>query len=69
MRLTRALQDPFPLRQQHHQSFRGAQQTAERPRCYDCGPTGLVETAASQLLDLGHDADRFKTERFGPSGG
>jgi len=41
----------------------------ERPLCYVCGPTGLVETAASLLLDLGHEPDRIKTERFGPSGG
>ena len=39
------------------------------PLCYVCGPTGLVETAASLLLDLGHEPDRIKTERFGPSGG
>jgi ferredoxin-NADP reductase len=41
----------------------------ERPLCYVCGPTGLVEAAASLLLDLGYQPDRIKTERFGPSGG
>ena len=41
----------------------------ERPLCYVCGPTGLVEAAASALVALGHDPDRVKTERFGPTGG
>jgi ferredoxin-NADP reductase len=41
----------------------------EVPLCYVCGPTGFVETVASVLVDLGHAADRIKTERFGPSGG
>jgi ferredoxin-NADP reductase len=39
------------------------------PRIYICGPTPLVESAAATLLDLGHAADRIKTERFGPTGG
>ncbi len=39
------------------------------PTCYVCGPTGFVETVASALVDLGHDPDRIRTERFGPSGG
>ena len=42
---------------------------AERPLPYVCGPTGLVEAAASALVDLGHDPARIKTERFGPTGG
>jgi ferredoxin-NADP reductase len=42
---------------------------ADRPLCYVCGPTGLVETAASALVDLGHDPARIRTERFGPTGG
>ena len=33
-----------------------------------CGPTGFVEHVADLLVDLGHDADRIRTERFGPSG-
>ena len=37
----------------------------ERPRNFVCGPTGLVETVAAELFDLGHDAARIKTERFG----
>ena len=40
----------------------------ERPTCYVAGPTGFVETVASALVDLGHDPDRIKTERFGPTG-
>ncbi|MFM9848626.1 MAG: ferredoxin reductase [Hyphomicrobiaceae bacterium] len=40
-----------------------------QPRIYICGPTPLVESAAAALIDLGHIADRIKTERFGPTGG
>ncbi len=42
---------------------------AERPRAFICGPTPLVEGVAAALVELGHDAARVKTERFGPSGG
>ena len=41
----------------------------EQPRVYVCGPTRLVESVASTLVALGHDPDRVKTERFGPTGG
>ena len=41
----------------------------ERPRVFVCGPTPLVESVASTLVGLGHDAGRIKTERFGPTGG
>jgi ferredoxin-NADP reductase len=34
-----------------------------------CGPTPLVESVASTLVELGHNARRIKTERFGPTGG
>jgi ferredoxin-NADP reductase len=34
-----------------------------------CGPTGLVESVATALTQLGHDPARIKTERFGPTGG
>jgi hypothetical protein len=34
-----------------------------------CGPTPLVESVATALVGLGHDAGRIKTERFGPPGG
>lgn len=39
-----------------------------QPLCYICGPTQLVESAASALVELGHDPARIRTERFGPSG-
>lgn len=39
------------------------------PLVYICGPTGFVETAADGLVQLGHDASRIRTERFGPTGG
>lgn len=39
------------------------------PTVYVCGPTGFVEHAADLLLDLGHNANLIRTERFGPSGG
>jgi ferredoxin-NADP reductase len=41
----------------------------ERPLVYVCGPTPLVEAVAEALVQLGHDAARIKTERFGPTGG
>jgi ferredoxin-NADP reductase len=41
---------------------------ASEPRIYVCGPTPFVEVAANQLVALGHDATRVKTERFGPTG-
>src|SRR6266545_4007022 len=42
---------------------------SEQPQAFVCGPTALVESVASALVDLGHEALRVKTERFGPSGG
>ncbi len=41
----------------------------ERPRVYVCGPTRLVESVAAGLVELGHEPDRIRTERFGPTGG
>ncbi len=41
---------------------------AEKPLLYVCGPTEMVESVATALVDLGHDPARVKTERFGPSG-
>jgi ferredoxin-NADP reductase len=38
------------------------------PAVFVCGPTGFVETVANLLVAAGHDAQRVKTERFGPSG-
>ncbi|HEY2206268.1 MAG TPA: ferredoxin reductase [Pseudonocardia sp.] len=37
------------------------------PTCYVCGPTGFVEAVADQLVLLGHEPERIRTERFGPS--
>jgi ferredoxin-NADP reductase len=34
-----------------------------------CGPTGLVEAVATELVALGHEPERIRTERFGPTGG
>ena len=41
----------------------------ERPLVFVCGPTPLVETVATVLVELGHNPARVKTERFGPTGG
>jgi ferredoxin-NADP reductase len=41
----------------------------ERPVCFVCGPTGFVESVATDLVELGHEAARVRTERFGPTGG
>lgn len=35
------------------------------PAVFVCGPTGFVETVANALVELGHDPQRVKTERFG----
>ena len=40
---------------------------AERPLVYVCGPTGFVEAVADTLVTLGHDPNRIRTERFGPT--
>jgi ferredoxin-NADP reductase len=40
-----------------------------RPHTFVCGPTPLVESVATALVNLGHDPRRVKTERFGPTGG
>jgi ferredoxin-NADP reductase len=42
---------------------------AERPYVYVCGPTPFVEAVAASLVELGHEPQRIKTERFGPTGG
>jgi ferredoxin-NADP reductase len=39
------------------------------PRIFVCGPTGLVEGVAGDLVALGHDPARIRTERFGATGG
>jgi ferredoxin-NADP reductase len=37
-------------------------------RAYICGPTALVESAATALVQLGLPASHIRTERFGPTG-
>jgi ferredoxin-NADP reductase len=41
----------------------------DRPLIYVCGPTPFVEAVASDLVGLGHEPARIKTERFGAMGG
>ncbi len=41
----------------------------ERPAVYVCGPTPFVEAVAGELVRLGHEPARIKTERFGAMGG
>jgi ferredoxin-NADP reductase len=41
----------------------------ERPLVYVCGPTPFVEAVAAELVRLGHEPARIRTERFGPTGG
>ena len=47
----------------------GGWPSEERPLVFVCGPTPLVETVATVLVELGHNPARVKTERFGPTGG
>jgi ferredoxin-NADP reductase len=42
---------------------------AERPRVYVCGSTPFVEAVSEALVQLRHDPQAIKTERFGPTGG
>jgi ferredoxin-NADP reductase len=42
---------------------------AEQPHVFICGPTPFVEAVAGTLVELGHEPQRVKTERFGPTGG
>jgi ferredoxin-NADP reductase len=39
-----------------------------QPHVFVCGPTGFVEAVASALVSIGHQPERIRTERFGPSG-
>jgi ferredoxin-NADP reductase len=43
--------------------------STEHPHVYICGPTPFVEAVAAALVELGHEPQRIKTERFGPTGG
>jgi ferredoxin-NADP reductase len=42
---------------------------AEHPLVFICGPTPLVESAATTCAELGYSPEHIKTERFGPTGG
>jgi len=42
--------------------------TGAGARTFVCGPTAFVEAVASGLVELGYDAGRVKTERFGATG-
>lgn len=41
----------------------------QMPIVFVCGPTPMVESVASLLVDMGYDPASIKTERFGPTGG
>jgi ferredoxin-NADP reductase len=41
---------------------------ADEPLAFVCGPTPFVEAVASELVALGYEGSRVKTERFGPTG-
>ncbi|HEY8135530.1 MAG TPA: ferredoxin reductase [Candidatus Limnocylindrales bacterium] len=43
--------------------------TGKSASVFVCGPTPLVELAATSLVSLGLPPSRVRTERFGPSGG
>jgi len=43
--------------------------TDELAQAFVCGPTPFVEAVAEALVGLGHEPQRIKTERFGPTGG
>jgi ferredoxin-NADP reductase len=40
----------------------------ESQLAYICGPSGFVEAIAASLVQSGHDPQRIRTERFGPTG-
>jgi ferredoxin-NADP reductase len=42
---------------------------SQQPAAYVCGPSGFVEGVSKSMVELGFEAFRIKTERFGPSGG
>ncbi|MVM40170.1 oxidoreductase [Spirosoma sp. HMF3257] len=43
-------------------------QFTDKPNCFVCGPTQLVEQVANTLVDLDLPTDTIRTERFGPTG-
>jgi DMSO/TMAO reductase YedYZ molybdopterin-dependent catalytic subunit len=57
-----------PLQPQHGGPARLLVPHLYLPLTYICGPTALVEGAASGMVALGHEPVRIRTERFGPTG-
>jgi len=43
--------------------------SGQRPLAFVCGPTPFVEAVAADLVALGNEPARVRTERFGPTGG
>jgi ferredoxin-NADP reductase len=41
---------------------------SDQPHVFVCGPTPMVEAAATALVASGHAPERIRTERFGPTG-
>jgi ferredoxin-NADP reductase len=75
------VQVTFTLTRESSDAWRGLRRRIDRamleeiawpvvqtPRAFVCGPTPLVESVASLLVELGHDPSRVRTERFGPTG-
>jgi len=68
--LTRAWPDDWSgHRGRRRATERGRVAPAHSPQSYICGPSAFVEAIAGQLVDIGHDPSRIRTERFGPTGG
>jgi ferredoxin-NADP reductase len=61
--------DGYPRRVDREMLEEAAWPANDDPQIFVCGPTGFVETVASNLTTIGHRSERIKTERFGPSGG
>jgi ferredoxin-NADP reductase len=40
----------------------------DTPLTYICGPNSFVETTAAALVEIGHQPQRIRTQRFGPTG-
>ena len=40
---------------------------AQQPRAFVCGPTPLVESVSTLLVQLGYEPSTVRTERFGPT--
>ena len=78
----RRLRVAYALTRAHPPDWRGYSRRIDRemleetlsplgpaPIVYVCGPTSMVESTATLLVELGHAPEDILTERFGPSGG